>query len=48
MLGAFCLLECAGWKQRLDGDALDGEIAIQTIGTPRSTAWDLATFFIRL
>lgn len=47
MAGHF-LFERAGRKQRFDGDALDGEIAIQTIGTPRGAARDLATLFFGL
>ena len=47
MAGHF-LFECAGRKQRFDGDALDGEIAIQTIGTPRGAARDLTALFFGL
>lgn len=47
MAGHF-LFECAGRKQRFDGDALDGEIAIQAIGTPRGAARDLTALFFGL
>ena len=48
MMAGHLLFECAGRKERLDGDLADGEEAIRAIGALVGTARDKLTLFKRL
>ena len=48
MMAGHLLFECAGRKERFDGDLADGEEAIRAIGALVGTARDKLTLFKRL
>jgi hypothetical protein len=48
MMAGHLLFECAGRKERFDGDLADGEVAIHAIGSLKGTTGNQLTLFKRL